>query len=64
MKKQQFQELKNKPFAEWQKELFSLYEKLARLRSELVEGKVKNIKEIKGVKKSIAQILTLINQKK
>jgi len=33
------------------------------LRSELVEGKVKNIKEVKQIRKSIAQILTLINQR-
>lgn len=63
MKKQQLQELKNKSVAELQKDLNPLYEKLANLRSELVEGKVKNIKEVKQVRKSIAQILTLINQR-
>jgi len=62
MKKQQYQALKNKTPMEWQKELNILYEKLARWRLELIMGKVKNIKEIKQVKKSIAQILTLFNQ--
>ncbi len=45
------------------KELIELKDKLWNLKRDLAAGKVKNVKEIKLTKKSIAQLLTKINQK-
>lgn len=45
------------------KELIELRDKLWDLKRDLVAGKVKNVEEIKVTKKSIAQLLTKINQK-
>jgi len=45
------------------KELVELKDKLWDLKRDLAAGKVKNIKEIKIIKKSIARLLTKINQK-
>lgn len=63
MKKQEFQKLKEKGGVELQKDLKSFQEKLRDLKLDLAAGKVKNIKEIKNVKKVIAMIMTLINNK-
>ncbi len=63
MKKQEFEQLKNKPSSELRKDLSNYRERLGRLRFELAAGKVKNIKEIKETKKSIARILTIIGGK-
>jgi len=49
---------KNKP--ELQKLLEDLREKLRQLRFDLAAGKVKNVREIRKIKKNIAQILTLL----
>lgn len=38
-------------------------EHLRQLRFDLASGKVKNIKEIREIRKDIAKILTLINRK-
>lgn len=62
MKQKKFQELKNKPQEELQKSLGDEREKLRKLKFDLANGKVKNIREIKGIKKTIAQILTIVNQ--
>lgn len=64
MKKKELQEYKNKPTVELQKELTRYRERLANLKFDLAAGKVKNIREIRAVKKAIAQILSLINLKK
>ncbi len=64
MKKQELKKYREKPISELQKELAFLREKLLKLKFDLAAGKVKNIQEIRNVKKSIAQILTLINEKK
>ncbi len=64
MKKQELKKYREKPISELQKELALLREKLLKLKFDLAAGKVKNIQEIRNVKKSIAQILTLINEKK
>ncbi|MCD6410674.1 50S ribosomal protein L29 [bacterium] len=37
---------------------------LRQLRFDLVAGKVKNLREIRAVKKDIARILTVINEKR
>ena len=61
MDKKQFQELKTKPAPELQKTLQELRDKLWQLKVDLASGKVKNIKEIKEIKKDIARILTILN---
>lgn len=60
MKVKEFKNFKTKGIPELQKELATREEKLAQLRFDLAAGKVKNIREIRHIKKDIAQILTLI----
>lgn len=62
MKKQEIQQIKNLPLAELQKKLSDYREKLRKFKVDLIYGKMKNIKEIKDVKKTIARILTIINK--
>jgi ribosomal protein L29 len=62
MKKKEIQQLKTKPLPELQKDLTGYREKLRKLKFDLAQGKVKNIKEIKETKKMIARILTIINR--
>lgn len=59
MKRKEFQTFKNKPIAEIDKALHDLEERLVNLKMDLALGKVKNIREIKDIKKSIAQLLTI-----
>lgn len=61
MKKSEIQQLKNKPLTELQKQLVLAYDQLRKLKFDLSQGKVKNIKSIKEAKKLIARILTIIN---
>jgi large subunit ribosomal protein L29 len=63
MKKKELITYKNKPLAELSRELEGLREQLNALRWELAQGKVTNVKEIKRLKKTIAQILTIISLK-
>ena len=56
-------ELKQKSKDELQKFLQNLREKLRQLRFDLVSGKVKNVREIRQIKKYIARILTMLCQK-
>jgi ribosomal protein L29 len=63
MKPKEFQNIKNKPPEELEKDLRVYREKLRQLNFDLASGKVKNIREIRYVKRSIAQVRTLINQK-
>ena len=60
--KQSEQQIKNKPLPELQKDLADYREKLRKLKFDLSQGKVKNIREIQETKKTIARILTIINQ--
>lgn len=53
-------ELKQKSKEELQKTLEDDREKLRQLRFDLSAGKVKNVREIRSVKKEIARILTLL----
>ena len=53
-------ELKQKSKEELQKTLEDDREKLRQLRFDLSAGKVKNVREIRNVKKEIARILTLL----
>ena len=53
-------ELRRKPKEELKKILQDNREKLRQLRFDLSAGKVKNVREIRHLKKEIAQILTLV----
>lgn len=57
------QELKQKTKKELEKFLVENQTKLQQLRFELITGKVKNIKEIREIKKNIAKTKTLLNEK-
>ena len=55
-------ELKQKSKDELKKILQDLRERLRQLRFDLAAGKVKNVREIRKIKKEIARILTLLKQ--
>ena len=52
-------ELRQKSKSELEKSLQDSREKLRQLRFNLAAGKVKNVREIRKIKKDIARILTL-----
>lgn len=56
------QELRNKSEEELHSLLQQKREALKQLRFDLVAGKVKNLREIRAIKKDIARILTIINE--
>ena len=56
-------ELRAKTQSELQKLLQDNRERMRQLRFDLASGKVKNIREIRKVKKMIAQVLTLLKEK-
>lgn len=56
-------DLTKKTPAELRKFLEERREALQQLRFDLVAGKVKNVREIRKTRKTIARILTLIKQK-
>lgn len=62
MKKKELQNFKTKPETELKKNLGLEREKLENLSFDLAAGKVKNIREIRRLKKDIAQILTLLSE--
>jgi large subunit ribosomal protein L29 len=62
MKKKELQNFKTKPELELKKSLNDQREKLENLSFDLAAGKVKNIREIRHLKKDIAQILTLLSE--
>jgi len=55
-------EIRQKTKSELQKLLQDLQKKLRQLRFDLASGKIKNVKEIRQIKKDIARILTIINE--
>jgi large subunit ribosomal protein L29 len=64
MKRKEFEQLKNAAtIEELNKMLKEKRDKLERLKFDLAVGKVKNISEIRKIKKDIAQIMTLIKEK-
>lgn len=63
MKKNDFKQLKNLNIEELKKMVLEKKSKLRELRFNLNVGKIKNFSDIKKIKKEIAQILTLINEK-
>jgi len=56
-------ELHQKTKTELQKLLQDNRERLRQLRFDLAAGKVKNVREIRKIKKDIARILTILCQK-
>lgn len=56
-------ELTQKSKEELQKMLQEQKEKLRQLKFDLAAGKVKNIREIRMIRKDIARILTKVNKK-
>jgi len=59
-----FQELDQKSEAELQKMLVTLREKVRDLRFQVAARQHKDVRDIAETKKTIAQILTLLNQRK
>ena len=57
-------EFKQKSKKELQRLLRNNQDKLRQLRFDLASGKVKNVREIRQIKKDIARILTILCQKK
>jgi len=55
-------ELRKKTDTELRKTLTENRERLRTLRFDLASGKVKNVREIRKIKKDIARILTLLNK--
>lgn len=55
-------ELRQKSKLELQKLLLDSQEKLRKLKFNLASGKVKNVREIRGLKKDIARILTILHE--
>ena len=55
-------EIRQKSKKEIGQTLQSLREKARQLRFDLSAGKVKNVKELRGVKKDIARILTVLKE--
>ncbi len=53
-------ELRQKSKAELQKNLWNKREKLRDTRFNLASGKIKNVREIRKLKRDIARILTLL----
>lgn len=56
-------ELRSKSSGELQKTLAQKREKLRQLRFNLISGKVKNVREIRGIRKEVARIITLLREK-
>ena len=57
-------EIKQKSEKDLQRDLIEIREKLRALKFDLSAGKVKNVREIRAIKKDIAKILTVLNSKK
>jgi len=63
MKKRELQELKNKPTAELLRLMREGAEKLRSLRFDLAAGKVKNVNELRALRKNLARMQTFIKQR-
>ncbi len=57
-------QLRQKSKSELQKMLAELREKLREMKFNLASGKVKKISEIRELRKDIARILTILNEKR
>ncbi|MDP2695877.1 MAG: 50S ribosomal protein L29 [bacterium] len=63
MKHKEFLELKTGPIEELEQKAGDLRDRLHALKMDLAAGKVKNVREIKGTKKDIARILTILSER-
>ena len=63
MKKRELQELKNKPTAELLRLVRDGAERLRSLRFDLAAGKVKNVNELRVLRKNLARMQTFIREK-
>ena len=63
MKKRELQELKNKPITEYHRLIEEGKEKLRSLKFDLAAGKVKNVNELRSIKKNIARMETFIKER-
>ncbi len=61
-KKDILKQISDKPDKDLNKDLYDYRDKLWNLKKDLVAGKVKNVREIKELKKTIARILTLLRK--
>lgn len=61
--KEEIKELKLKSISDLQKLFNSSRDKLRELRFKVSQNQLKNVREVRGLKKKIAKILTLIEQK-
>ncbi len=59
MKRKELENFKIKPIPEVDREIRHYEERLANLKMDLALGKVKNIREIRQIKESLAQLLTI-----
>jgi large subunit ribosomal protein L29 len=59
-----FKELKNKNIAELNAQLTENRELLRELRFKDSNRQLKNVRQVRSIKKTIAKILTVLNQKK
>ena len=64
MKKSEVQNLKNKSKEELATELSVSADKLWQVRNDVLNGKVKNVREIRRIKKLIAVLNTILSEKK
>lgn len=63
MKKKELQELKNKPTAELTRLARDGAEKLRGLRFDLAAGKVKNVNELRVLRKNLARMQTFVRER-
>lgn len=63
MKKEQLQKLREKTGEELKKELQTNADNLWKLKSDLAAGKVKNVRQVRNLKKSTAIINTILKEK-
>jgi ribosomal protein L29 len=62
MKKRELQELRNRPAAELSRLAQEGTEKLRSLRFDLAAGKVKNVNELRVLRKTLARIQTFMRE--
>ena len=58
-----FKELKNKKEKDLEKLIEEKRERIRQLRFAIASGKVKNVREMRNLRKDIARILTILNNK-
>jgi ribosomal protein L29 len=64
MKTREIKELQNRNLAELEKSVRDAHEKLRNLQLDLAAGKVKNIAELRILRKDIARFLTVLTAKR